>query len=206
MLNLNSIGMEPGLLYETIITTLNSDNTPNAAPVGVTCKGVDEIIIYLHQGSNTVKNINNKDTFIVNILNDPLLFVQSTIGNPPSESFIEYQENYALKNSEAYFQAVITKRRVVDRKDQFGISKTTIVNAHVEEIIKNQDCVKPLNRAIYGIIEALVYLTRINMVTGDTEKLYKLRIKEINRIINKVGGSSHKEAMKMILGEFNKYD
>ena len=42
------------------------------------------------------------------------------------------------------------------------------------------------------------------MVNGDTEKLYKLRIKEIFRIINKVGGSDHKEAMKMILEEFNK--
>ena len=206
MLNLKSIGMEPGLLYETIITTLNPDNTPNAAPIGVTCKSVDEIIIYLHQGSKTVKNINNNDTFIVNILNDPLLFVQSTIGNPPIESFIEYRDNYALKNSEAYFKALITKRREVQRKDQFGVSKTTIVNAHVEEIIKNQDSVTPLNRAIYGIIEALVYLTRINMVTGDTEKLYKLRIKEINRIINKVGASNHKEAMKTILQEFNKHD
>jgi hypothetical protein len=44
------------------------------------------------------------------------------------------------------------------------------------------------------------------MVTGDTEKLYKLRIKEINRIINKVGASNHKEAMKTILQEFNKHD
>ena len=206
MINLTSIGMEKGLLYETIITTKNPDNAPNAAPIGVTCKDTDEIVIHLHQGSHTVKNINNNETFIVNILNDPILFAQSTLGNPPSESFIQYQDNYALKNSEAYFKAQITKRREVQRKDQFGVSKTTIVNAHVEEIIKNQDCVTPLNRAIYGIIEALVYLTRINMVTGDTEKLYKLRIKEITRIINKVGGSNHKQAMKMILEEFNKHE
>ena len=204
MINLTSIGMEKGLLYETIITTKNPDNTPNAAPIGVTCKDTDEIVIRLHQGSHTVKNIKNKDTFIVNILNDPILFAQSTLGNPPSESFIEYQDNYALKNSEAFFKVQITKRREVEREDQFGISKTTIINAHVKEIIKNQDCVAPLNRAIYGVIEALVYLTRIDMVNGDTEKLYKLRIKEIFRIINKVGGSDHKEAMKMILEEFNK--
>jgi hypothetical protein len=204
MINLTSIGMEKGLLYETIITTKNQDNTPNAAPIGVTCKDTDEIVIHLHQGSHTVKNIKNKDTFIVNILNDPILFAQSTLGNPPSESFIEYQDNYALKNSEAFFKVQITKRREVEREDQFGISKTTIINAHVKEIIKNQDCVAPLNRAIYGVIEALVYLTRIDMVNGDTEKLYKLRIKEIFRIINKVGGSDHKEAMKMILEEFNK--
>jgi hypothetical protein len=204
MINLTSIGMEKGLLYETIITTKNPDNTPNAAPIGVTCKDTDEIVIHLHQGSHTVKNIKNKDTFIVNILNDPILFAQSTLGNPPSESFIEYQDNYALKNSEAFFKVQITKRREVEREDQFGISKTTIINAHVKEIIQNQDCVAPLNRAIYGVIEALVYLTRIDMVNGDTEKLYKLRIKEIFRIINKVGGSDHKEAMKMILEEFNK--
>lgn len=188
MINLTSIGMEKGLLYETIITTKNPDNTPNAAPIGVTCKNTDEIVIHLHQGSTTIKNIKNNETFIVNILNDPILFAQSTLGNPPSESFIQYMDNYALKNSVAYFKAQITKHRDIQREDQFGISKTTIINAHVEDIIKNQDCVTPLNRAIYGVIEALVYLTRIDMVSGDTEKLYKLRIKEINRIINKVGG------------------
>ncbi len=38
LLDLESIGMEKGLLYETIVTTVNEDGTSNAAPIGVICK------------------------------------------------------------------------------------------------------------------------------------------------------------------------
>lgn len=206
MLNLASVGMERGLLYEAIITTKNIDNTPNAAPIGVICKNSDEVAIHLHEGSSTVENIKNDGVFIVNILKDPLIFVESTLGNPDSDYFIEYQDNFCIKNADAFFKAKVIQCKDVQREDQFGVSKTTIVKAHVEDIVKNQECVEPLNRAIYGVIEALVYLTRMDMVSGDTEKLYKLRIREISRIINKVGDSNHKKSIKRILEAFTKYE
>ncbi len=204
MLNLGSVGIERGLLYETIITTKNQDNTPNAAPIGVLCKDPDEVVIHLHEGSRTVENIKNNSVFIVNILKDPLIFVESTLGNLSEHYFREYQDNFCIKDADAFFESKVIQCKDVQRKDQFGVSKTTIVKARVENIVKNQKCVEPLNRAIYGIVEALVYLTRMDMVSGDTEKLYKLRIREISRIVNKVGGSNHQKAMKMILEKFDK--
>ena len=79
-LDLESIGMEKGLLYETVVTTVNDDGTSNAAPIGVICKDKNEIVVYLHQGSCTVKNIKRNKSFVVNILKDPMVFVESTIG------------------------------------------------------------------------------------------------------------------------------
>ena len=67
--------MEKGLLYETIVTTVNADQTPNAAPIGVICKNDNEVIIYLHHGSKTVRNIKRNHSFIVNILKDPMVFL-----------------------------------------------------------------------------------------------------------------------------------
>jgi len=206
MPDLGSVGMRKGMLYETVITTLNDDGTPNAAPIGVICKDADEVVVYLHEGSRTVDNIKNKGIFVVNILKDPLVFVESTLGNPSSDYFIEYQDNYYIKNADAFFTAKVHNLRDVEREDQFGISKTTIVRARVVEIVKNKDHVEPLNRAIYGIVEALVYLTRMDMVSGDTEMLYRHRIREISRIVNKVGGIEHKEAMKKVLEAFSRYD
>ena len=78
MLDLHSVGMQKGMLYETIITTTNPDKTPNAAPIGVICKDKNEIVIYLHEGSHTVKNIKNNSIFTVNILKDPMIFTEST--------------------------------------------------------------------------------------------------------------------------------
>lgn len=204
MLDLQSVGMERGMLYETIITTINSDKTPNAAPIGVICKDKHEIVVYLHHGSSTIKNIKRDHFFIVNLLKDPMIFVESTLGNPSLNNFVEFQGNYFIKNSDAFFLAEVSNLKDVEKEDQFGISKTSIVRAGVQEIIKRNDCVEPLNRAIYGVVEALVYLTRKDMVSGETEKLYNLRLKEISRIVSKVGSKEHKAAIKKIMDAWGK--
>ena len=102
--------------------------------------------------------------------------------------------------------AQVTSLKDVEKEDKFGVSVTSVLKAKVLDIIKNKEHVEPLNRAIYGIIEGLVYLTRMEMVSGEMEKLYRHRMEEISRIVNKVGGEEHKKAMKKILEAFSKYD
>ena len=65
-------------------------------------------------------------------------------------------------------------------------------------IVKTQEHVQPLNRAIYGIIEALVYVSRINIASEDEKKTYLSQISEISRVVNKVGSKHHKGAMEKI--------
>ncbi|AEG17351.1 DUF447 domain-containing protein [Methanobacterium paludis] len=206
MLDLGSVGMERGMLYETVVTTKNNDGVPNAAPIGVTCKDKNEIVLYLHQGSHTVKNIKAEGRFVVNILKDPIVFVESTLGNLSKDYFDQYWDDFYIKDSDAFFTANVIHIRDVEREDQFGVSTTTVLRAKVDQVIKKSEHVEPLNRAIYGVIEALVYLTRMDMVSGDMEKLYRHRMNEISRIVNKVGGSEHKKAMKKISEAFSKYD
>lgn len=205
-LDLTSVGMERGLLYETVITTVNDDGTPNAAPIGVICKDVDEIVVYLHEGSSTVGNIKRNKIFMVNLVRDPIIFVESTLGDLSKNYFKAFGTEFCLKNADACFIGNVTNLKDVEREDQFGISVTSVVKAKVSEVTKNRECVEPLNRAIYGIIEGLVYLTRMDMVTGDMEKLYRHRMSEISRIVNKVGGTEHKNAMKRISDEFATYE
>ena len=204
MLNLESVGMKRGMLYETIITSLNLDKTPNAAPIGVICKDKDEIVVYLHEGSSTVSNIENNGNFIVNILKDPQVFVDSTVGDLDADYFTYQDGNYSIKDADAFFEVKVKDIKEVEREDQFGISKTTIVRGEVLEIVKGKQCVEPLNRAIYGVVEALVYLTRKDMVIGETEKLYNLRMKEISRIVNKVGSKEHKNAIRKVMDAWEK--
>ena len=102
--------------------------------------------------------------------------------------------------------ARVTSLKDVERKDKLGISLTTVLTAEVSDIVKKKEYVEPLNRAIYGILEGLVYLTRMEMVSGDMEKLYRHRMGEISRIVNKVGGEEHKKAMKKISKAFSKYE
>ena len=201
MLNLYSVGMEHGLLYETIITTLNRDGTPNAAPLGVVCKNENEIVLYLFKGSKTYLNVRRKKNFYVNISKDPILFVQSTIGNLDSEKFQKQKSGFSLKGADSFFRAEVTNERIIERKDQLGTSTMNVVRADVKEVVQVNPHVEPLNRAIYGIIEALIYLTRIDIVSEDEKNKNLDKINEISRVVNKVGGEDHKKAMKMILNE-----
>lgn len=205
-MDLEDIGMEKGLLYETVVTTVDGNKKPNAAPIGIICKDKMEVVCYLHQGSTTVKNIKETKCFVVNVLKDPMIFVESTLGNLPVEKYELYDDKFYIGSTDAFFLADVASIKDVERKDQFGVSVTSVVRADVSDITKFKDCVEPLNRAIYGIVEGLVYLTRMDMVSGDMEKLYRHRMGEIARIVAKVGGKDHKSAMDKIMEAFKTYD
>lgn len=198
MPDLTSVGMEKGLLYETIVTTKNTEGIPNAAPIGVTCKNKSEIVLYLFEGTHTLQNIKSNGHFIVNILKDPAIFTESTLGELSSPYFKKHGNDYYIKNTEAFFSAKVKNIKKVEKVDNIGKSKLNIVTAaFIEIIIKNKD-IEPLNRAIFAIIESLVYLSRIDMVDKKTADEYIARINEMSRIVSRTGGMEHKRAMAQI--------
>lgn len=199
MQDLKSLGMEKGLLYETIITTQNANGVPNAAPIGVICKDKNEVVLHLFEGTHTIENIKTNSKFAVNILKDPLVFVNSTIGDLSPDYFRKHENNYYIKNTDAFFTANVTSIREIEKEDNISKSKMSIIKADVEEVIIKKENVEPLNRAIFAIIESLVYLSRIKMVDENTSKVYSERIYETAKIVNRVGGLDHKKAMKQIL-------
>ncbi|MDI6644266.1 MAG: DUF447 family protein [Methanobacteriaceae archaeon] len=203
-INLKKVGMHKGLLYETIITTKNSDNIPNAAPIGVLCKSENEIVAYLYQGSHTLENIKLQKKFIVNIVNDPEVFVECTLSDPSPQHFKPYKDYFFLKNCAGYFTAELTDMKEVDRKDKLGSSNLNIIKAQVEDIFICQESIKPFNRASFAIIESLIYFTRLELADEKTRQKYLDRIREMSRLVNKVGGLKHKKAMATLLNRINK--
>lgn len=199
MQDLESLGMKKGLLYETIISTYNAEGVPNAAPIGVICKNKIEIALHLFEGTHTLENIKTNSKFVVNILKDPLVFVGCTTGDLPFNYFKKHGDNFYIKNTDAFFSAKVTSIKEVEKEDNISKSKINIINARVEEILIKKESVEPLNRAIFAIMESLVYLSRINIVDENTSKMYLERIHEMSRIVNRVGGLDHKKAMHDIL-------
>jgi len=191
--------MEKGLLYETIITTKNSAEIPNAAPIGVTCKNENETVLYIFENTHTLQNIKSDGRFIVNLLKDPLVFALSTVGELSPDYFKRFNNDFYIKKTDAFFTAVVTKIREVQKNDNVGKSKLNLITAYVEEIIIKNKNVEPLNRAIYAVIESLVYLSRIKMVDDKTAVKYLERINEMSRLVSHVGGLEHKIAMNQIL-------
>lgn len=199
MQDLTSIKMKRGLLYETIITTKNTNGTPNAAPMGVVCKNESEIVLYLFEGTHTLENIKSNGHFIVNILKDPVIFTESTLGELSPDYFKMHKNDFYIKNTDAFFSATLIKSKDVEKEDNMGKSKLTVITAEVNEIIIKNKNVEPLNRAIFAVIESLVYLSRMKMVDEQRASDYLERINEMSGVVSRTGGLEHKKAMDQIL-------
>lgn len=203
-LGLSKLKMERGALYETIVTTVNEDGSGNAAPIGVLCRNEKEITLYLYEGSHTLNNILREGKFAVNILDDPCIFALSTFTDLKLNYFKKYKEYVVLKDADAFFTNVVYKTRKINKKDPLGKSTLYLVNAKVKEIIM-KNCIKPLNRATYAIIESLIYSSRFKIADKKTRERYIERIKEMKKLVKKVGTKKDKEVMKYIMQQVTRF-
>ena len=199
-IDINSVGMEKGQQYETIITTVNKEGIKNAAPIGVIARGNDEVMCRIFNTSTTLKNIINQKEFVINILTNPLMFTLSTIDNIPLEYFKDEKNIAILNNNDAYLKCVVTDLKEATKKND-PVRKTTpatIIKAKVVEMKINSPCPKAINRGIHLLIESLVNYTRIDIVDNEKQDYYLGRLKEAQRVIRKVGSKEEKEAIKIL--------
>lgn len=198
-IDLSLIGMEKGRQYETIITTKNTDNTFNAAPIGVICSGPEVIVIRIFKGSHTLDNIIENREFIVNITYDPELFAVSTLQNLPQDSF---DEDMTLKDADAYFKCeVISLIEAVKQSDPIKKKDEAIViKSKVTELVINKNT-KAFNRGFSYVIESLTNFSRFDNVSDAQKEDYLNKFREAYRVVKKVGRIDDIKAMKEIKKE-----
>lgn len=201
-IDLGLIGMEKGNQYETIITTINSQNEQNAAPIGVLCAGSDIVLSRIFKGSKTLKNIISQKEFTVNITHSPELFTLTTLGNLPKDYF---NEDNSLRDADAYFRCeVISVKEAVKQSDPIRKKgKANVIKSRVCELVINRD-VKAMNRAFACVIDTLTNFTHFDIADEKTKQYYLDRFKEDSRVVNKVGGKKEKLAMSEIKKELIK--
>ena len=201
-IDLTLIGMEKGRQYETIITTTDEKNIPNAAPIGVLCSGRDMILNRIFKGRHTLENIISQREFTVNITNDPELFTLSTIGNLPSDYF---SNDNSIKGADAYFKCeVISLKEAVKQSDPIRKKgEAIVIKSKVTDMVIRRE-VKAFNRAFSCVIETLANFTRFDLVDETKKQYYLSRFTECSRVVNKVGGKEEKQAMGEIKKELIK--
>lgn len=201
-IDLTLIGMEKGMQYETIITTTDEKNIPNAAPIGVLCSGRDMILNRIFKGSHTLENIISQREFTVNITHDPELFTLSTIGNLPLDYF---SNDNSLKDADAYFKCeVISLKEAVKQSDPIRKKgEAIVIKSKVTDMVIRRE-VKAFNRAFSCVIETLANFTRFDLVDETKKQYYLSRFTECSRVVNKVGGKEEKQAMGEIKKELIK--
>jgi len=74
MTNLDDLGFLEGIIGETIVSTYDVDEQPNAAPMGVMMHSSKQLIIRPFVSSLTYKNLQANRCAVVNVTSDPELF------------------------------------------------------------------------------------------------------------------------------------
>lgn len=192
-IDLSKIGMFKGQQYETIITTSDNEGNLNAAPIGVICRGSDEVMCRIFKGSTTLKNIISQKEFVVNISQDPMLFTWSLLDNLEKKDF---SQDISIKDIDCYFKCKVTSlKEAVKQSDPIRKkSEAIVIKADVCELIINKP-VKVYNRSFGYVLESLVHMSRMDIVDEKQKNDYLTDLKEAYRVVKKVGSKKDKQAM-----------
>ena len=68
-------------ILETVVTTINPDDSVNCAAMGVEW-GERRIVIKPYRGTRTLRNLRATEAAVVNVTDDILLFSQAALGDP----------------------------------------------------------------------------------------------------------------------------
>ncbi len=180
---MDDFGIREGI-SEVIFTTISPEGMPNAAPMGLHRKG--NWLFARIYNSKTLDNILSKPAAAANIVNDPVLFVQSALSDIDAGRF-EYADDVpVLKNASGWV--------IFECKCKKGENVSVVELSPIKGKI-NQLKLQPVNRGFNAVIEALIHATRYVILK---EQKYLERIEYYYAIVKKCGGAREKEAMRLL--------
>ncbi|MBU2559656.1 DUF447 family protein [archaeon] len=170
-MNIADMGFIPGRIMEAIVTTYNSDGSPNAAPIGIYPISDTEIQMDIHEPTDTRSNLLRTGVCVVNIVFDPHLFLKCAIigsGKGEAENEIAKDETIsaenvdapALKEANAWIELKMQTSEEKTKSDMHGEMKFSRVKCIVENITINKKYPIAINRGLFAAIEAAVAKSR----------------------------------------------
>jgi len=169
---LSTFGFQKTVIYESIVTTLNSDCTSNAAPMGITLQDEKHLTLTIFNTSKTLQNLKTNPCAVINFTCDIELFYKTVFkktlftGNLPLEWFVpaEYVAAKKLQVAEVALEVtVIDSKPLNDEK--------TLVICRIEHLTSSPIGVSQLySRAFALTLEALINATRIETYHTNSQK------------------------------------
>ncbi len=182
-IEIDDFGIHEGI-SEVIFTTMSPQGLPNAAPIGLHREG-DRLFARIYN-SKTLDNILSRPMVAANIVDDPLLFVRSSLSEIEKEGF-EFVDGFpVIKGAPGWI--------IFECKCKKGkkISVVELSPIHGKIITRK---IQPVNRGFNAVIEAAIHATRYVVLKEQT---YLDRIKYYDTVVQKCGGAREKEAMRIL--------
>lgn len=180
------------MILEAILSSLNEDETPNFAPIGVRTEegGVyplTEFEIHLYPGSHTYENLKRTGEGVVNFSDDLMAFVDSALYSKPlapvpSEKLLTPR----MAQVQAFWE--FTVREFDDTREPARL-RGQIIHAQYRGNFSG------FCRAHGAILEALIAATRLQWLTPEELRGQWPHWQEI---VIKTGGSKERSALAKI--------
>jgi hypothetical protein len=205
---LDGLRFDMGSICETIVTTVNGDGAPNAAPMGVTRGGPETLDLKPFKTSTTYENLLDNPRACINITDDPTIFLSTAFkGEIEGSQDFNIDEDLRLEASDA---SVFV--RVVDVWDLS--ENRTCFTCEVSGIEIHRPTPQVFSRGRAEAIEAIVHATRIQVFafSEDEETVERLikRFDECKVVVNRVSPPGSAEAkviseLEKLIGEWRNW-
>jgi hypothetical protein len=169
MVKLTDLGFNKDVIYESIASTFNPDETPNAAPMGIKMQDETHLSLDIFNTSSTLRNMKTKKYAVINLTSDIDAFYKSAFkeANPgkkvPHEWFVksDFVEAPKLRFADAAVE--------------------TAVSCRVEHVTSTAKYPQVYSRATALTLEAIIHATRVEVYLNSPQKQ-----KETANLIEKI--------------------
>lgn len=188
------MGFTAGDVVETIVTTLSSNEVPNAAPMGVWIDSGARLTLHPYEGSTTAENINQTGVAVVNITHNPQIFLATAFKEelpglkiPPYEPAKEISAP-RLQGMSAYVELETNVKQKEEPSARFREYSCGV--KHLEVAVPF-----PVvhSRARCAAIECIIHATRIralHLVDDRITQTLQSKINELYEVVKRIAPES----------------
>jgi hypothetical protein len=169
-------------ITETVATTKSEDGEPNSAPMGVLRD--EGVYARLWEGSTTLENVRATNEVVVNFTRDPVVYVESALGDPDGEFVVDGR----LRDADGWVRC--DAERVPEQEDRDEVTRWRLT----ERDRRVAERVLPTHsRGFASVIEATVHATRL-----EFEPELRELLEHHLEVARKCGGEREVEAADLI--------
>jgi len=203
------------VIFEMILTTVDAEGKPNAAPVGVTRKGSD-LHIELASGTRSLRNLRDSRMATLSIVYDARVFAKTAFNMTPADAFCTRRgwRVPVIAGAASSILVSLASHRATARKDELGRTVFHRLTLRpVQAVIPGLP--RPHSRRFAAAIEVIISVTRARVAaerglhqpvaqisrtveeklelarrTGhdpETEEALQICVRELASITNRVG-------------------
>jgi len=157
--SLEELGFQEAVIVEVVVSTVDDEGRPNAAPMGVTLEG-GWLILRPYRSTRTYRDMASTKRALLNVVDDPELFVLTALKDGEAPRWI-FGEGCPprLKGAKAYVEVS------VEREESLSDDRAKLYCKPIR--VEARAGAKAYCRAKAAVIEATVHATRV--------KVYALR-------------------------------